>query len=257
MEQNDLMPLLETALADLAGLLELSRVLDDDAAAGSDWPLQADRRALQREVAEATDGYLSTLIATAGGALTPQRIGQCRSETQARLASAWSERSRLAQLVERRRQPLGPLQNDLGQLVLLSLELRAAVRSLGEGGSFDTKSADPAENKVLVHLREATLAYLNGARSAGQASPGVGVPRHSALPELEKAAQHVAALTRLESEGAERAGPGAPEGGLNRDVAGPLRKLVQGWREPLDDGVPDEPLEADEAAAARQAIPQR
>lgn len=252
MEQNELMAHLDTAMADVAGLLELSCVLDDDAGG------QGVRRELQREVAEATDGYVSTLLSTAGGALGPQRIEQCRSEAQSRMGQAWRQRERLAELVRRRPQPLGPLQNDLGQLVLLSLELRSAVRSLGESGTFDAKSADPAENKVLVHLREATLAYLNAARAAGRTSPGVAAARHAALPELERAAQHVAALTRLESESAERAGPGAPAGALNRDVGAPLRKMALAWREPMDDGVPDEALEggeevADESRAIAQA----
>jgi hypothetical protein len=231
MEQKELMANLDTALADLAGLLEVTRVLDEK------W------RPLQRELAEAADAYAATLMSTAGGALTPQRIEQCRTDAQSRMTQAWARRKPLAQLVERKRVPLGALQDDLGRLVLLSLELRAAVRSLGEAVSFDAKSADPAENKVLVHLREATLAYLHAACAADEAAAGVERPRNAALPELDKAAQHIVALTRLESQSVERDGPaGTTEAELRRQVGGPLQKMVQEWRSapPPDDSAPDD-----------------
>ena len=235
MEQRELMAHLDTALADLAGLLELWLALDDDARAGTRWRLHSRRRALQHEVAAAADGYASTLLSSAGGELSPQRIDKCRAEARGRMSSAWSNRGALAQLVERKRQPLGVFQDDLGQLALLSLEVREAVRALGDTASFDAKSAEPVENKVLVHLREATLAYLTAARAAAtdSASADAARCRRAAVPELEKASKAQAGLLKLEDSGIERAEPeGAPAAALRQTVSGPLQKMLQAWGEP-------------------------
>lgn len=241
MEQRELMAHLDTALADLAGLLELWRALDDDTRAGDRWRLHAKRRALQHEIAAAADAYASTLLSSAGGELTPQRIDKCRTEARSRMSSAWSNRGVLAQLVERQRLPLGLLQDDLGQLALLSLEVRAAVRALGDTGSFDAKSAEPVENKVLVHLREATLAYLTAARTAASepASADAARCRRAAVPELERASKALAGLLKLEDSGIERAEPeGAPAAALREMVGGPLQKMLQAWGEPAANAVP-------------------
>ncbi len=235
MEQREVMAQLDTALADLAGLLELWLALDDDARAGTRWRLHSRRRDLQHEVAAAADGYASTLLSSAGGELTPQRIEKCRAEARSRMRAAWSNQAALAQLVERKRQPLGVLQDELGQLALLSLEVRAAVRALGETASFDAKSAEPLENKVLVHLREATLAYLTAARTAAtdSASADAARCRRAALAELEKASKALAGLLKLEDSGIERAEPeGAPGAALRQTVGSPLQKMLQAWAEP-------------------------
>ena len=238
MEARELMVHLDTALADLTGLLELWRALDDDSRAGPAWRLHTQRRAMQHEVAAGADAYLSTLLSSGGGELTPERIEKCRADARSRMASAWSSRGELARLVERQRLPLNALQDDLGQLALLSLDVRAALRSLGSAEGFDLKAAEPLENKVLVHLREATLAYLNAARATTEQPGGdAGRSRRAALPALERAAKHIAALTRLEGEGAERTGAeGVPDAALRETVNAPLQKMVQEWSAPAGEG---------------------
>jgi hypothetical protein len=234
MEARELMVHLDTAVADLTGLLELWLALDDDSRAGPAWRLHAQRRAMQHEVAAGAGAYLSTLLSSGGGELTPERIEKCRADALSRMATAWPQQGELAQLVERQRLPLSALQEDLGQLALLSLEVRAALRSLGSAQAFDAKSAEPLENKVLVHLREAALAYMNAARAAtGQPAGDAGRSRRAALPALERAAKHIAALTRLEAEGAQRTGAeGVPGAALRETVSGPLQKMVQEWSAP-------------------------
>ncbi|MEO8923039.1 MAG: hypothetical protein ABI330_09490, partial [Caldimonas sp.] len=102
--------------------------------------------------------------------------------------------------------------------------------------TFDANAAEPISNKVFVHLRAATLAYVASARS-GQHEPDHTVkPRAAASTELEKGAQHIAAIQSLEGESAGRVGTSvsSPDP-IKRTVAAPLRKLVAEWTTPSRD----------------------
>lgn len=233
MERTELMVALETALADVAGLLETSIHL---AGAGADAAFGDDekRQAVKRQLAEAADVYLSIVLSSAGGELTEERITRCRVEAEARMPEAVAMEDALRRLVSAKRLPLADWQNDLAQLALLSLELRQQLKELAAAETFDDKAADPAANKVLVHLREATLAYLRSARLVPYESADDNTrPRDAALDELDKANQHVAALVTLEDQSAERVGTMVtPAAALRRSVGEPLRKVAQEWHQP-------------------------
>ncbi len=232
MERTALMVAVEVVMTDVAGLLEASLTVGDTTseALGS----EEKRHDVKRQLAAAEDAYVSVVLSTAGGDLTPERIARCRSEAEIRMPLALTTREELRRLVLAKRLPLVQWQDDLAQLALLSLELRQSLKGLSSAETFDDKSADPAANKVLVHLREAALAYLHSARlEPVERADDTTRARAAALAELEKASQHVTALVTLESQSADRDGPTAtPAAALKHSVSEPLQKLIQQWQEP-------------------------
>ena len=229
MDRSDLMMRLDVALADVASLLETSLAVADEARSSSLRGGDQERSVIRRELGEAADAYLSVLLSSESGELKEERVAKCRADAAAPMPKAVSMQSDLAHLVSSGRQPLVRRQNDLTQLALLSLELRESVKGLSAAASFDSKVAEPAANKMLVHL-QSTLAYLLAARSDSQNRDDTTKPRAAALTELKKAKQHVAGLQTLEERSAERAGTMvAPSGAVMHAGAGPLRKLLQEW----------------------------
>jgi hypothetical protein len=215
---------LETALDDLDGLLEVCRALSDDNRTGS---LRGgdDRRQLQREIAAAADAYAATLIASAGGDVTTERIKKSRKNAQAQMKGAVARQKELAALVNQQRLPAARIREDVKQLVTLSLQCRAAIAALTASPGVDSKLAEGLANKVLVEMREATLTYLARARDGDDVEGSKA--RAAVVAVLEKTGPHAAELARLEPETLE---PRAPGGNvLLRDVNALLHKTAREW----------------------------
>jgi hypothetical protein len=214
---------LETALDDLDGLLEAYRALGDDRRSlrgNAD-----DRRQLQREVAAAADAYAATLIASAGGDLTGERIRKGRGEAQARMDGAVARQKELAALVGQQRLPAPRIREDVKQLVTLSLQCRAALAALTASPGIDASLAEGLANKVLVELREATLTYLARARDSDELDGAQA--RAAVVALLEKTGPHVAELAKLEPQAPE---PSAPSRNvLVKDVNALVHKTAREW----------------------------
>jgi hypothetical protein len=216
---------LETALDDLDGLHEAYRALRDDARGGPLRRSPSGLKRLQREITAAADAYATTLIASAGGQLSTQRINRCRKNAQAKMKGAIVRHRELASLVNQRRLSSPALREDLRQLVTLSLHCRAAVAALAP--TVDKRAAEALANKVLVELREATLAYLANARSSDDGN--IDRTRAAIGALLEKTEGHAAELARL-----------APDAGgqseslgtvLSADVVDLLRRTARQWED--------------------------
>lgn len=214
---------LDTALDDLDGLIEAHRALGDESRS-SDLRRDPDLvKQLQRELADAADAYVATLIASSGGEVDSRRIATCRREGQAMMKTAFAERTGLASLVNQQRLPSPATREDLKQLVTLSLHCRAAVAALTP--TVDSRAADALANKVLVDLREATLRYVAGIRDGG--GTDTAKPRAAAVDLLEKAEQHAAELVRLAPEASDAdASLGFV---LSRDVNAMLHRTALDW----------------------------
>ena len=214
---------LDTALDDLEGLLEAHRALGDDGRSSALRRNPELLKQLQRELADAADAYMATLIASSSGELSAKRITTCRQDALALMKTAVARRTELASLVNQQRLPAAEAREDLKQLVTLSLHCRAAVAALTP--TVDSRAADALANKVLVELREATLRYAASARDGGAAD--TARPRAAAVDLLEKAEQHAAELVRL--------APDAPEAEaslgvvLSKDVNAMLHKTAIDW----------------------------
>jgi hypothetical protein len=214
---------LETALDDLDGLFEGYRALSDDARTSVLRRSPDGLRQLQREIAAAADAYAATLIASAGGDISTQRINKCRKDAQAKMKGAVAKQKELASLVNQRRLPSAAVREDVKQLVTLSLHCRAAVTALAP--TVDTRAAEALANKVLVELREATLLYLASARESGDWNSGK--PRAAVVALLEKTEGHAAELAKLAPDtGGQSESLGVV---LSKDVIELLHKTALEW----------------------------
>jgi len=214
---------IETALDDLDGLLEAYRALSDDARSGVLRRSPDGLRQLQREIAAAADAYAATLIASAGGDVSTQRINKCRKDAQARMKGAVAKQEELASLVSQRRLPSAAVREDVKQLVTMSLRCRAAVAALAP--TVDTRAADALANKVLVELREATLLYVASARDSGDGNSGK--PRAAVVALLERTQGHAAELAKLAPDtGGQSESLGVA---LSKDLTELLHKTALEW----------------------------
>ena len=216
---------LETALDDLDGLHEAYRALHDDARSG---PLRRSPnglKRLQREISAAADVYATTLIASAGGQLSTQRINKCRKNAQAKMKGAVARQRELASLVNQGRLNSAGLREDLKQLVTLSLHCRAAVAALAP--TVDKRAAESLANKVLVELREATLLHMASARNSDD---GNGARTRAAVGALlAKTEGHAAELAKLAPNvGGQSESLGAV---LATDVAELLHRTALQWED--------------------------
>jgi len=210
---------LETALDDLDGLLEAYRALGDDARSSVLRRSPGGLRQLQREIAAAADAYAATLIASAGGELSTQRINKCRKDAQAKMKGAVAKQKELASLVNQRRLTSAAWREDIKQLVTLSLHCRAAVAALAP--AVDARLAEALANKVLVELREATLLYMASARDSS------AKPRAAVSALLAKTEGHAAELAKLAPD---MGGQNEPLGVvLSKDVIELLHRTALEW----------------------------
>ena len=216
---------LETVLDDLEGLLEVHRALLDEDRIGALRRSPDAVKELQREIAAATDTYVTTLIASAGGDVSTKRLNRCRRLAAAAMKGAVAIQKQLATLVNRERLPSAALREDIKQLVLLSLECRAAVTALAP--TVDRRAANALANKILVELRSATLQYMSSARANLDGT--TGKPRAAVVALLEKTEGHADELVKLASPNAAEQ-DGSLGTGLSTHVIELLHRTALEWK---------------------------
>ncbi len=217
---------LDTALDDLDGLLEASRVLADDTRKSVLRRNAEALSALRHELAAAADAYAATLISSAKGDLDGKRIRKCRQHAQARMPLAWARQKELAALVAQQRWASPALRDDLRQLVTLSLQCRSAIAALAP--TVDRRAAEAIANKVLVELHDAVLLYLARARDAGDGE--TTRPRAAVVSHLERTERHAAELLTLGPES--RGDAGSLGFALTTDTVGLLHRTALAWAQP-------------------------